>query len=328
MEFIKILLTRKYFEDDIIYIKKKLFEALGNNFEIISPSSYTDEDICSKVSDVDALLGPYITKDLLIKGKKLRLIQVPWTGLDAFNFDMMKYTTATLCNSHSNSQIVAEFAIALLLDLIKKISYHDRQLRKGNWNRTNNSVSLGSRILRGSSVAILGYGSIGRKIGLILKQFDVIINSIATQRKQFDEVDLFFCSDEWEKAVMNSDIVVCALPLTEKTRNLINQNSIKSFKKGSFIVNVSRAEIFEEKILFNSLLQGHIGGFASDVWWKNPTRGQSVSFVSEYNKFENLENVVFSPHRAGFVDGCLPHLDDAIQNMISLAKKNPFHKCC
>ena len=64
-------------------------------------------------------------------------MQIPWTGVDNLNFELLKKYNVTVCNSHSNSLAVAEHAIALMFDAAKKISYHDRLLRIGEWNREN-----------------------------------------------------------------------------------------------------------------------------------------------------------------------------------------------
>jgi phosphoglycerate dehydrogenase-like enzyme len=85
-------------------------------------------------------------------------------------------------------------------------------------------------------------------------------------------------------------------------------------------VNMSRADIVIEDDIYAALIDGKIAGFASDVWWNAPKRNDSESCISTHNKFEDLENVVLSPHRAGFVEGALPHLDDAIINIANLAQ--------
>lgn len=80
-------------------------------------------------------------------------------------------------------------------------------------------------------------------------------------------------------------------------------------------MNISRASILDENAVYDALLDGHLAGFASDVWWNAPKRGETQSWPSIHNKFDELDQVIMSPHRAGFVEGEFPHLDDVILNL-------------
>ena len=83
-------------------------------------------------------------------------------------------------------------------------------------------------------------------------------------------------------------------------------------------------EAAEEDALYEALQSGQIGGFAADVWWNAPKRGESESWPSTHNDVQNMENVVMSPHRAGFIEGSLPHLDGAIENISALIRGEPL----
>ena len=131
---------------------------------------------------------------------------------------------------------------------------------------------------------------------------------------------------EMTNAAREADIVICALPLTPDTRSSINAGFLAATKPGTLLVNVSRAAVIDENALFEALIDGRIGGFAADVWWSAPKRGESESWPSTSHAFQKLENVVLSPHRAGFVEGSLPHLDGAVENIAALIQEQPL-KC-
>jgi D-3-phosphoglycerate dehydrogenase len=322
MENIKIVITRRLNSTDIIYITNKLKLNIGEHFSIIEPDNYDEEGICKKVKDADVLLGPFVTEKILSDAKNLRLIQVPWTGMDTFNFAAMKNSNVTVCNSHSNSNAVAEMAIALLMDLLKKISYHDRKMRIGNWNRDQIPLDLKSGMLSDKSVCILGYGNIGRKIGKLVISFGARVIAVDNNTDKNEEVYRLYKGSEWMSAISQADICICTLPLTEKTLKLFNMETLKVIKNGLFLINMSRAEIFEEDAVYKALIEKTLSGFASDIWWNTPKRGETQSYVSVKNRFEELENVVISPHRAGFIENSLPHLDDAIVNISNLFMGN------
>lgn len=324
LEEIKILLTRSLLNDDKKYISDRLTNRIGNHFQIVAPVTYDENGIIKELHDADVLLGPYITERIVCNAKDLKLIQVPWAGMDTFNFLAMKGSTIPVCNSHSNAGAVAEMGVGLVLDLVKKISYHDRKMRQGNWNRDQKPMNLKSKLLCNMTACILGYGEIGSRIGKTLKAFGTKIICVTNDTAEYKDIDEIYSGSEWADAVQQADICICTLPLTDDTRNLINSDTLKNFCKDCLILNMSRAEIFNDDAVYNAIIKGEIGGFASDVWWNAPDRTGNNSFVSIKNRYEKLENVVLSPHRAGFVDGQLPHLEDAIVNIVNLHEGKPL----
>lgn len=325
MERLKILLTRSLLSSDLEYIQSHLDEKIPGRYCIVQPEKYTEDAISREASDADVLLGPYITEPILRQANKLRLIQIPWTGLDTFNFDSVQNCSVPICNTHSNADAVAEFGMALIFDLLKKLSYHDRKMRSGNWNRDQKPLSLKSRMLSNQKICILGFGHIGKKLAAMLNRFGCEIDTVSTHTVADFPYHRSFSADEMIPAINSADIVVSTLPLTYQTENMIDEAFINSMAAGALLVNLSRARIIDEAAVYNGLLSGKLGGFASDVWWKTPARGESESWPSAMgNDFSVFENVVFSPHRAGFVEGELPHLDGAIANIISLCNDLPL----
>jgi phosphoglycerate dehydrogenase-like enzyme len=324
MKRYKILITRSLLDTDIEYIKKGLDLHVSGQFEIIIPDSFDEEGICSVIRDADILLGPFVTRRMLMLAENLKLIQIPWTGMDTFNFDAIKGLSIPVCNSHSNADAVAEFAVALVLDLVKKISYHDRKMRQGDWNRGQKPLDLSSLMLSKQTVCILGYGNIGRRIGKLMNAFGSKILATTNNTTVSDGISKLYNSNDWIEAVSASDIIINTMPLTSRTKGQINADAIKKMKRGSLLVNVSRAEIIDEDAVFEALISGHIRGFASDVWWRAPSRGATVGYASNHNRFEELENVILSPHRAGFIENTIPHLDDVIVNISNLIKGLPL----
>ena len=322
----KILLTRSMLPGDLQYIRDGLDRSVAGRYELIIPPAFDEDTLCGEASDADVLLGPFVTEKLLQSAPKLHLIQVPWTGMDTFNFAAVQSSTVPICNTHSNADAVAEMALALTLDLAKKISYHDRKMRRGNWNRDQQPLSLKSSMICGSTVCILGLGNIGGRIAALCKAFGATVYGTSDHRSPDCFVEKVYPQAEMANAVREADIVICALPLTPDTRSSINAGFLAATKPGTLLVNVSRAAVIDENALFEALIDGRIGGFAADVWWSAPKRGESESWPSASHAFQNLENVVLSPHRAGFVEGSLPHLDGAVENIAALIQEQPL-KC-
>ena len=101
-------------------------ENLPDDIELIIPPDFENETICRLASDIDFYIDYKISEEFLEKAKKLKHIQIPWTGSDKFDFALIKkYPKITVSNSHSNSLAIAEHAVALLMSAAKKIPYRD-----------------------------------------------------------------------------------------------------------------------------------------------------------------------------------------------------------
>ena len=316
----KIVLTRSMVPGDIQYIKDGLDKEIKDQYEFVVPEEFTEDGICAVCSGADILLGPYVTKKIVDTAGDLKLIQVPWTGMDTFDFSSVQGITVPICNTHSNADSVAEISVAIVLDLLKKVSYHDRKMRAGNWNRDQKPLNLKSKMLNKQTVCVLGFGNIGSRIGKLIAAFGAKVVAVDGHAKAgviAEEVDK---NEDIKEAVSKADVVICTIPLTDSTRGFINDDMFAAMKDGVVFVNMSRAAVVDEDAAWDALQSGKIGAFGSDVWWNAPKRGESQSYPSAKHEFWTLDNVVMSPHRAGFIEDSLPHLDGAIENIIALAK--------
>ncbi|MGL4694356.1 NAD(P)-dependent oxidoreductase [Enterococcus larvae] len=303
-----ILVTRRLLEKDIDYIKNGIQRQTDKKFQLIELEEYTEESILNRCEEADILLGPFVTENIVEKANRLKLIQIPWTGLDTFDFKAVQGFTGTVCNSHSNATPVAEFGVSLVMSLIKKISFHDQLMKAGNWNRDEKLLSLKSMSLSGAKIGIMGYGAIGSRMGKIMKAFGSDIYILDNGSRSYPEVTKKYSSAELLDFCNQVDIIICCLPLTEETKKLFDDKLFSEITNSPYIVNISRAEIFDQKAMYSALKNNIISGYASDVWWQSS---------EEALDFTEFSNVVMSPHRAGFVEGTLPHLEDAVTNLVN-----------
>ncbi|MBN2770556.1 MAG: hypothetical protein JXR90_07665 [Spirochaetes bacterium] len=317
MSKIKVLLTKKYFNSDKNYINDKV----GDIAELIDTNDYSEQGLLKEAENADVLFGSFVTENLLRHASNLKLIQIPWTGVDNLNYEVLRKFSFPVCNSHSNSQAVAEHAIALLLSLIKKIPYHDRLLRQGDWNRPKidkePEYDNFSDSLQDKTVVFIGYGSIAKKIAGFLDPFKCKLIAIDESQNEYKELTNKMKPENIDEALKIADIVFVTVPFTEKTKDLINETKISLLKPSSYLINISRGSIVNEKALFEALKNKIIAGAGIDVWYNYPKDSNPTHPSSNYPFYE-LPNIVMSPHRAGFIKGELPHLDDATENIIRL----------
>ncbi|MBI2843333.1 MAG: hypothetical protein HYX78_08030 [Armatimonadetes bacterium] len=326
MNNIRVLMTKPFFPEDIAYLRDELVE----DVELVQPREFNVETLAEAVRDrIDALLGDQIAKPILDNAVQLRLIQVPWTGVDRLDFDLLKQYPVAVCNSHSNAGVVAEYAVGLMMAAVKKIPYHDRQLRKGKWMRPSQnggSAFFPPDTMYGKTVGFIGYGAIARSIAEMLGGFRV--RFIAADAGDYVSppapLDLVVGPDAVGEVASESDILFIAVPLTKKTEGVVNKDLFQRMKPGSYLINVSRGEVVNEADLYHALKDRQIAGAAVDTWFNYPTRDNPDALPSVNFPFHELDNLVLSPHRSGFAAGELPHLADAVENLNRLATGEPL----
>ncbi len=314
----KVLLTKSFLKEDLDYISKNLLKGIT----LLIPQGFDEYSLLPLIPEADIFLGSFITSKMLDKATRLKFIQIPWTGVDNLDFELLLKHNVVVCNSHSNSLAVAEHAVALMMDAAKKISYHDRLLRQGKWNRMIsgqvNEVNPFSKMISKSKVGIIGFGAIGTQIYSILKGFNCTFKIFTKGTVNKDEYgsDLsVFPASGIHNELFELDFIFVTVPLTPETDKIINSKFMSSMSNSAILINVSRGEVLQEKDFYNALKDKTIAFAANDTWFNYPTKGKTEVFPSARFNFHLLDNLVLSPHRAGYVDSGFPHLDDAIENI-------------
>lgn len=315
METTKVLLTTKLTDPQIEHIK----ESLGDEFELIVPAKFNEEEIIKHILDVKILLGDNISKSML-DGNNIDLIQIPWAGVESLDFDLLKDYDIPVCNSHSNALAVAEYAVALLLGIAKKIPYHDNLLRDGDWNRVKkedeNSETQYSSYISDKTIGFIGYGNIGKNIAKLMKGFNPKIMAIVSDKtREYDEVDFIGDKNDLDYVLGNSDYLLVATALTDETRGMLNKENLIKMKDTSYIINISRGRIIDEESLYYLLENRLIAGAGIDTWYNYPENPNDITYPSKKYDFHKLSNILISPHRAAQIDGEFTYLDDAVDNI-------------
>ncbi len=313
-----VLLTKRFVATDLDYLRQRLDASV----ELIVPEAYDEASLLALAPQADVLLGGYFSDALLQTAGKLAFAQIPWTGVDTVDFDLLARHNVVLCNSHSNAIVVAEHAVALMLDAAKKLSYHDRLMRQGRWNRLfageENPVSPFSTMVTNARVGLVGFGAIGQQIRTLLSGFNCTFTVFSRTGSVAPEClhnTRGLPVGEFRANARKLDIVFVAVPLTDDTRGMMDASCFEAMKPGVVIVNVSRGEVFHEADFYGALKLGTVGFCAVDAWYAYPSAQEPRRYPSERFPFHELDNLVLSPHRAGYVDTGFPHLDDAIANI-------------
>jgi glyoxylate reductase len=202
---------------------------------------------------------------------------------------------------------VAEFAIALMLAITKRIPESERFLRAGKYDGWGPELLLGMD-LEGKTLGILGAGRIGYEVakrahngfGMKIVYYD--IKQLPPLEADFGAQ---FCSTP-EEVLKVADVVSVHVPLLPETTHLINSERLNLMKKGAYLINTSRGPVVDEAALVEALKKGVIRGAALDVFEHEPALAPGLA---------DLENVVITPHTASATD-------EARNEMSELAAKN------
>ena len=224
------------------------------------------------------------TAPVLAAAQGLKIIAKNGAGVDSVDLDeAARRGIAVAVAAGANADAVAEHAVALMLALIRDLHRLDRKLRAGGWEGT----SWLGRDFRGSTVGIVGYGSIGRsaaRLAAALGAQVVVLPGIGEAVGFENEHDL-------HRLLARVDIVSLHCPLTDETRGMIGRREFALMKPGSLIVNTARGPVIDEPALIEALKSGHIGGAGLDTFETEPLPADSPLLA--------LDNVILTPHVAG-----------------------------
>lgn len=315
----KILILSKMVKPQVW---EKAFDELNKKtklgLEFVIPKTDERETIEKHLREVEVVIGGSFNKEDLEQAKKLKLIQIPFAGVDKLDFDLYKnYPEICICNIHANKNAVAEHVFALILALAKNIVTNDRDLRLGRWHGF--STKEPTVQLQGRSLGIIGLGSIGWEIAKIGHTLGMKVFAL---KRKIEEKDLEkknvleFLGEkkDLEKVIKESDFIVVAVPLTRETKGLIGGKELKLMKE-KYLINISRGIVINEEALFESLKEGNLAGAAIDTWYQYPTSKQKEISPSKYD-FHKLDNIVMSPHTAGYTDKALEENIKSVFNNI------------
>jgi phosphoglycerate dehydrogenase-like enzyme len=237
----------------------------------------------------------------------LRWIQFHFAGIDhAREAPVLQKEglSATTMSGASASQ-VAEYILLMLLALGHRLPEMAEQQRKISWSK-DRWERFSPRELLGSTVGIIGYGSIGRQVARLLAPFGAKV--LATKRDAMhpedpgysaegqgyptgDFVHRLYPAEALRTMAKDCDFLVITVPLTPRTRDLINARVLEEMKESAFIVDISRGGVLNQNDLVTALRDHRLAGAALDVFPEEP--------LSPDSPLWKLPNVLISPHISG-----------------------------
>jgi D-3-phosphoglycerate dehydrogenase len=205
----------------------------------------------------------------------------------------------------SNTRSVAELIIAEIVMLSRHLGDRSREVHEGRWRK----IASGSHEVRGKTLGIVGYGHIGRQVGVLAEGFGmrVVFFDIAARLPMGNNRALASLDD----LLIASDFVTLHVPETAQTRDMIGASELARMPPGSCLLNASRGTVVQIDALAEAIRRGHITGAAVDVYPDEP-ESNSDGFASA---LRNLPNVILTPH----IGGSTEEAQEAIGREVSAA---------
>ena len=244
----------------------------------------TSSELSCDIKDAVVLIAgtEKITEDVLKNASNLKLISRVGIGLDGVDFDLCKrYGVRVAYTPDAPTMAVAEFGVALILDLARKITYTNNNLKNNNvWDR-----HMGT-LLYGKTIGVFGMGRIGKSLIHLLSSFNVKfkVYDVNPDLAYGRLYGVQFISKE--EVLKQSDILSVNVPLKDDTLDYISSKEFKLMQPHAILVNTARGGIVNEQDLYDALVENRIAGAGIDVFEEEPYKGN----------LKSLENCLLTCH--------------------------------
>ena len=222
-----------------------------------------------------------LCKDFLDACPNLKMLSIAFTGLDHIDMEECQRRGIVVKNAAGYStEAVAELAIALMIDLYRKVLENDTITRQ-----CNRKGIMPGREIGGKTVGIVGMGNIGQRVAQLANAFGCKVLAWNRTPKQIDGVTFV----DKETLLKQSDIVTLHVALNADTRDFIGEKELALMKPTSLLINTARGPVVNEAALANALKEGKIAGAATDVYGTEPP-------LKPDNPLFGAPNLIMLPH--------------------------------
>lgn len=258
-----------------------------NNIPYEQKVGLTEEELAEEIKNYEGLVirsAVTVTKKILENANNLKVIGRPGVGVD--NVDLQTATDKKIVVMNTplgNVQATAELTMGIIHSLLRKIHLANQSMHNKKWEKKN---FVGSELF-GRTIGIVGFGNVGKKISEFSHAYGmkVLVNSASLSKD--NEKTYKVSNSSFEELIKVSDIITFHNKLSEKSKYMINSESLKLIKHDAIVVNCARGGVVNEDAVKQALLNNELGGYGCDVYESEPQK-DSI--------FAGMENVVMTPH--------------------------------
>lgn len=273
----------------------------------------TDEDvIIERIRDAELITANFIhiSAKVIDAVPRLKFIISSAVGYNHIDYKYAASKGIKVLNCPTqNAEAVAEYAIALMFAVSRRIVEASKDLQAGGWNGLNIiGTELGHKRL-----GLVGYGQIGKLIEQKVSGFGMSVNHVNSASS----------GQEIDALLKESDIVCLCLTLSDETRHMIDQRRLQLLQRHALLINVARGAIVDQAALLAALKSGAFRGAGIDVYENEPASGEVPADILELAK---LSNVVATPHIAYNTEETITRLgEELFKNIESCLSGDPVN---
>ena len=252
-----------------------------------------------------------VTAGLLAHGPHLRYVARAGAGVDNIDEAAMAAAGVTLLNApEGNRDAVGEFAVGLLLALLRNITRADHEVRQNQWRReANRGEEIG-----GKTIGLLGYGHMGRAFARRLGAFgctvlahDVDSNSVADGHATLVSLP---------ELQARADVLSLHIPYSAANHYFVNEALLSGFAKPVWVLNTARGEVLDHAALVRGLQAGAVRGAALDVLENEKLGTLTTEQQVNFDFLKAAPNVVLSPHVGGWTHESYARINEVLVDKI------------
>lgn len=273
-------------------------ERLRRDFPQLEVVHLPDYDqVMEEIADADIAISWSLRGEQITAAKKLRWIHSTAAAVHYLMTAELLASDIVVTNARDvHGPVVAEHAIALAFALAKRLPQSVRYQQEKHWAQDDLwDGQPRPRELKGATMTIVGQGAIGAPLARLAKSLGMRVVGVREHPERRSEVaDAVYGFDELDQALGEGDFVVLAVPITPKTRHLMDAGRLAQLKPDAYLINVGRGVLVDEAALVDALRAKRFGGAALDVTAEEPLPPESPLW--------EMENVLITPHIAGLTE--------------------------
>ena len=276
---------------------RKFLEDRGHTLVVTSDKDGPKSVFERELVDADVVISQpfwpaYLTADRISEARKLKLAITAGIGSDHVDLQAAIDHKITVCEiTYSNSISVSEHVLMMILALVRNYIPSYNWVIKGGWNIAD-CVSR-SYDVEGMNIGSVAAGRIGLAVLKRLKPFDVKLHYTDKHRLPHEiekELNLTF-HESVESMVKVCDVVTINCPLHPETEHMFDEEMISKMKRGAYLVNTARGKICDRDAIARALENGHLAGYAGDVWFPQPAPND--------HPWRTMSHHAMTPHTSG-----------------------------
>jgi D-3-phosphoglycerate dehydrogenase len=292
---------------------------IGRPLDTPGRRAYTEAELIAATADVDVILASHletISAAVLTSARRLRLVIVPFIGVDKIDVGAATRAGVLVANSptRENFIAVAEATIGAMLMLLKRIKHNEAKLRRGEWAQRGDRGDF----LFGKTVGLVGLGRIGSHVARRLVNWDVRLIASDPYVSPAHAQSLDVALTDLDTVLAEADVVSLHCTLTDETRGLIGEKALRRMKRSAVFVNTARGEVMDEEAVARAVDEGWIAGAALDAFVTEPLPLESPLRTAD------SERMILTPHNVAHSEaGRRANLALALSQILAVGRGEP-----